>query len=598
MNADPAPEWLPTLLTVLQARLDELAEPSEEQLARVDAVWLAHALARRLDLPADREPGPQIVVCGPTQAGKSTLVNRLLDAPVAGVSALAGHTVHAQAFVPHERLDEVRAALSPLMAPLNLREREQLTLDRLGDWSLQAVTPGPQALAPPTATLWDTPDFDSIESHRYRRAVTLSAGLADVLVLVLSKDKYGDERVWRHLTRLRQLGTPLVLAINKVDAASRATIEAALQARLAEQVGGAPHAVVLLPWQDPDAAPAGDSLAVQRALLDAVVSALQASTDRARRRNALRAFIDAHRDDWLSPLRDEHAVRQQWEQAVAEASTRIRDGYRRDWLESAAGLDAFDRTLLELLTLLEVPGLARVLSRTRQAVTWPARRLLGAAGRAVRQRTGDPRPVRVRERELLETLFDAALTDLRERVLDAREAGISTAAWRRIDARLGELRGPLRTRWSDAAAALHDRFQPRIEAAAQQLYERLQEQPALLNTLRATRLGTDAAGVALAVKSGGMAPADLVLAPAMLSVTSLLTESALGRYLDGIKRQLRREQLALLDEHLLLALFEPALCALSSDGDATDPSGPAHAALLAEVEASVSRVGPSPTPPH
>ena len=53
---------------------------------------------------------------------------------------------------------------------------------------------------------------------------------------------------------------------------------------------------------------------------------------------------------------------------------------------------------------------------------------------------------------------------------------------------------------------------------------------------------TDAAGVALAVKSGGLAPADLVLAPAMLAVTSLLTESALGRYLDGVKRELKQQQ--------------------------------------------------------
>ena len=55
-------------------------------------------------------------------------------------------------------------------------------------------------------------------------------------------------------------------------------------------------------------------------------------------------------------------------------------------------------------------------------------------------------------------------------------------------------------------------------------------------------MSADAAAVALAVKSGGLAPADLVLAPAMLSVTTLLTENALGSYLESIKRDLKRRQ--------------------------------------------------------
>ena len=40
----------------------------------------------------------QIVIIGPTQAGKSTLCNLILDTNAAGISALAGYTVHAQGF--------------------------------------------------------------------------------------------------------------------------------------------------------------------------------------------------------------------------------------------------------------------------------------------------------------------------------------------------------------------------------------------------------------------------------------------------------------------------------------------------------------------
>ncbi len=82
-----------------------------------------------------------------------------------------------------------------------------------------------------------------------------------------------------------------------------------------------------------------------------------------------------------------------------------------------------------------------------------------------------------------------------------------------------------------------EQLAPQVEvAAAQQLYAQLQSQPALLNSSRAAHLTTDEAGVALALKSDGLAPADLILAPAMLSFSTLLTESPLGRYMDTITR--------------------------------------------------------------
>ena len=74
------------------------------------------------------------------------------------------------------------------------------------------------------------------------------------------------------------------------------------------------------------------------------------------------------------------------------------------------------------------------------------------------------------------------------------------------------------------------------------MYQQLEKQPALLNSLRAARVTGDAAAVALAVKSGGLAATDLLVAPAMLSVTTLLTESALGRYMTSVKDELKREQ--------------------------------------------------------
>lgn len=110
-------------------------------------------------------------------------------------------------------------------------------------------------------------------------------------------------------------------------------------------------------------------------------------------------------------------------------------------------------------------------------------------------------------------------------------------------------------------------FEPQIEEAAKQLYKQLQTQPALLNTLRATRASADAAGIALTIKSGGLAPTDLILAPAMLSVTSLLTESALGQYLEKTKKSLKEKQRIHIRTNVIDSFIAQQLINLADDLD-------------------------------
>jgi len=69
------------------------------------------------------------------------------------------------------------------------------------------------------------------------------------------------------------------------------------------------------------------------------------------------------------------------------------------------------------------------------------------------------------------------------------------------------------------------------------------------------------------VKSGGLAPADLVLAPAMLSVTTLLTESALGRYMESVKADLRKNQRAHMKERVMAGSLGSTLLSLNEKLD-------------------------------
>jgi hypothetical protein len=72
----------------------------------------------------------------------------------------------------------------------------------------------------------------------------------------------------------------------------------------------------------------------------------------------------------------------------------------------------------------------------------------------------------------------------------------------------------------------------------------------VLNSLRATRATTDAAAIALALHTGGIGLQDLVLAPAMLTVTSLLAESAIGGYIHRVEAELKQHQLNTVKQQL------------------------------------------------
>ncbi|MGZ8137515.1 MAG: GTPase, partial [Methylococcaceae bacterium] len=66
---------------------------------RIDQLILTEAFIRKGQLLESSAKQPlQIAIVGPTQAGKSSLVNVLLNSQIAGVSPLAGYTIHPQGF--------------------------------------------------------------------------------------------------------------------------------------------------------------------------------------------------------------------------------------------------------------------------------------------------------------------------------------------------------------------------------------------------------------------------------------------------------------------------------------------------------------------
>jgi hypothetical protein len=570
------PPWAPLAVVVrgLRSRAPEPGAP--EGAAR--ALDLADAVIR--DLAATRDeppPPPQVAVVGPTQAGKSTVVNLLLGENAAGVSPLAGFTVHAEGFTtdPHAL---GRPWLRRLFPDAEQVPREALARDRYDQFSVSVLNgPAQRERLRAGTMVWDTPDFDSLAADHYRRGVLGVVAMADVIVMVVSREKYADLSVWRLLELIAPLRRRLIVCLNKATPDSTGIITGAIEARLAEAgLGATPvHAVPLDP-----AIGRGESGPGAGGLLDAVRSAA-ATAQRPRPSEGAGALVGAWWEAWTAPVRSEHDALERWSQKVEAGVAAAVETYRRDYLDDPRRYDAFRRAVVELLVLLEPPALAGTLGRARRVLGWPARWLWGA----VRPRRGE---TAASEMLVLDEALDHLLTGLAVDSARGAEPGQPGAAvWGALHRRLSAAEPGIRAEFSDAAARHRAAFEPEIQRAAGRLYTRLKEHPRLLNSLRAARISADVAGVVLAVKSGGLGLHDLLFAPAVLSLTSTLTESALGAYMKQVADDLKRRQLEAVTERVFGIAARPALMAVSAPGGAGADVTPA---MLREADAALDRL--------
>jgi len=545
---------------------------SQEELSRrLASLQLADAALR--DLAALEEPSarpPQVAVMGPTQVGKSTVVNLLLGQRMAEVSPLAGFTVHPQGFaLPPQAADP--AWIAPFFPGWERLESADLSRVKLEGYTLRQLSGAATGL-PPGAVIWDTPDFDSFRAHDYQRGVLEVAALADVIVLVVSKEKYADLSVWKTLQLLEPLQRALLVCLNKTGEEARDVLLASLRARLA---GLTPRAaaveVITLPYCPGIDERLATAAPVEAAGLRAALERALATGERGGRAAGVRRLLHLHWSTWMEPVRAELEAAGEWELAVEAAIGQALQNYRSEFLEHPQRFDTFRLAILELLQLLELPGLARALTRVRQALTWPARRLLDS--RQLKTLTGRLRGRSAQdlpgEELVLHGLLEHLLTTLsRDALRRGTPQAPDTAFWLAIGLRLVERHEALSAQFSDAAHRHHLAFQSEIGHAAHELYDTLQQKPALLNTLRAARLTTDTAAIALALKTGGVGLNDLLFAPAMVSLTSLLTEGALGSYMGIVAARLKDRQYAAVERDIFAGPVRETLRALAGSLEA------------------------------
>jgi hypothetical protein len=225
---------LATALSRLRAAIGgtpyPLVMPSAEEARRVGAALVAqlddYLLPRlaRLDAPL------LVVVGGSTGAGKSTLVNSLVRAPVSAAGVLRP-TTRSPVLVSNPA--DLAWFRQGQLLPGLVRTPESSADPR----TLQIVSA--PALGAGLAFL-DAPDVDSVVEGNRKLAAQLFAA-ADLWLFVTTAARYADNVPWELLTTARLRGTVIALVLDRVPAEAAGEVTAHLREMLAARnLGAAP----------------------------------------------------------------------------------------------------------------------------------------------------------------------------------------------------------------------------------------------------------------------------------------------------------------------------------------------------------------------
>ena len=497
-----------------------------------------------------------IVIFGPTQAGKSTLVNCLLPEPLAGVSPLAGFTVHPQGFLTGSQGDN-NTWLGTIFPKFKQFDQADLAQDDLAGYALTEISSTSILADQKPTVIWDTPDFDSIDARGYIDAVLRTIGLADILILAVSKEKYADQSVWTMLELLAPLDQPLLICINKLGEGEEQTLFRSFEHRFKTELPEVTlPALVSLPFVE-----AGEKLDSDHIVqvLNSMISNLDERIDQPQK------FIKANWQNWIQPVQDEIQDDLVWQEKLQTSVDSAMQSYRSEFLDHPDYYDTFQRAMAELLDLLEIPGFGEKLGKAREVITWPMRKLISFGKSVLRSDSGAVvSRDKSYEEALLRQLVDQVITELannmaNDSLLDPAAEESHSNLWKQDFRRvLNQSRQNISDQFEKQVSTYQSEFGHEIQDAAKELYLRLEDQPALLNSLRAARVTTDAAAVVFALHSGGISLNDFILAPAMLSLSTMLTESSVGQYMNTVKAKLKTQQYEtvqrLLFDHLQMEL--------------------------------------------
>lgn len=497
-----------------------------QQLTLTQAFFKKGALLQNLPLSC--------AIIGPTQAGKSSLTNAFLQTQQAGVSALAGYTVHSHGFCHNLKMSDCQN-IAAYFSPFEQVSNQDLSKNQLNCYTLTETEKISDFLPP--CVFWDTPDFDSIDSTDYREGVLKTIALADIIILAVSKEKYADQTVWDTLKLIEPLRQPTLICVNKLSEGSQEIILQSLQEKWHDYRRDAFPQVLPLLYQSQTKSPEL-SISAQPLLFE-----LAKKVKREKHARREQKLLQTYWQNWTQPLRAEHEIYHQWQKLVEETLSQTLQNYQRDYLNHPHHYETFKQAIAELLLLLEIPVFANIMLFVRN----PFKKLRGLF-----KNHQSNLATSSNEMNVLTQLLNHTLTELAHELLSKNNHPM----WREISDVLRDNRPTLLAEFHTSTQNYHQNFQQDVEFAAQSLYQKLQEQPLVLNAMRATRISADAAMVALTLYTGGIGLHDLAIAPAILMLTNFLTESAIGSYMKKVESDLKTQQFEAVKMHVFTPLSQ------------------------------------------
>ncbi|MGE0535237.1 MAG: GTPase domain-containing protein [Pirellulales bacterium] len=229
---------LQAALTALRPQADAVGVPPPS-----GAEWY-ELLEHKLRPQIEGTPYLVVAVVGGTNIGKSVVFNHLVGEEASGVSPLAAGTKHPVCLVPPGFDDE--QLLTRLFEGFTLRAWHAATdpqIESDTDWLFWRVGHD----VPERLLVLDTPDIDSDAQVNWRRADGVRH-VADVLVAVLTQQKYNDAAVKQFFRKAVQADKPVVVLFNQCDLAEDRQYWPQWLATFADETGAAPELVYIVPY--------------------------------------------------------------------------------------------------------------------------------------------------------------------------------------------------------------------------------------------------------------------------------------------------------------------------------------------------------------
>jgi hypothetical protein len=529
-------------------RQPELAAPAGQ--LRLAAALVRNAIGPFLD---GQPPTPlHIAVVGGAGVGKSTVANLLTGAVAAEANPQAGFTRHPVAYTSANGALGWPAHLGFLGPLQRLAMPCPANLDE-DVYQVRRVTADPTAsslLA--DYVVWDCPDMTTWAATGYVPRLLEVAGLADLLVYVASDERYNDEVPTQFLHLLLQTGKPVIVCLLKMREADAPALVDHFQKEVLNRLPGQVVACLPIPFLAPEqlADPLRHAARYRIALLNQVAVLGEPPADA--RRRAVRgatSYLLANHENLLAAARQDVAALESWRDVVLTGQVEFNNRYRREYLTSEK-YRGFDEALVRLLELLELPGVGRAVSNTLWVLRTPYRLLRGVVLKALRR----PEAPSLPELPVLEEALAGWLDLLRK---EAARRADSHPVWAHVEEGFaGGLAELARERFQQGFRGFQLGLADEVDRTARGIYEELEKNPALLNTLRGGKFAMDMAAIAGVVAAGGVAWHDLVLVPLAASITQQLVELLGKQYVDNQRELARQRQQALVAQYISGPLAE------------------------------------------